>query len=82
MAQVWKLRVMPGAEPVAATSLGRIDLTQEEWLAFGALAGGLVSSLGIYFFATGRQKEAYAIGIAASVVSAVLGAARLMGGSS
>lgn len=55
-------------------------LTTDEALALASLVGGLVGTLGLYFFATGRAREAYMIGIATGVTGAFVGAAKLLRG--
>ncbi len=57
----------------------RPQLTEEEWRALGVVAGGLISAFGLYLFATGRQKDAAAIGIATAVTGAFIGGAKFIG---
>ena len=53
-------------------------LTEQELLALGVLLGGLASTLGVYFFATGRTREAAMIGVATGVTGAFISAARFL----
>ena len=81
MAQIWAVRV-PRVTPLAVAPLGALAfprLTWEESLALTAVLGGLGSALGLYLFATGREKEAYALGIAGAIGGAFIGAAKLLG---
>lgn len=66
--------------PAGLGSLTDPKLTANETLALASLAGGLVGTLGLYFFATGRTKEAYMIGVASGIVGAFVGAAKILRG--
>jgi hypothetical protein len=79
MAQVWKVRL--ATQP---RGLGRLDgrlIIEEEWLALGAVLGGLSTAFGLYLFATNRETEAYTLGIAGAVTGAFIAGARYLGSS-
>jgi hypothetical protein len=57
----------------------RPQLTEDEWLALGAVAGGLISAFGLYLFATNRPKDAAAIGIATAITGAFIAGAKFVG---
>lgn len=79
MAQIWAVHVPARARLVPLGSVGALPkLTVDEWLAVTAVVGGLGSALGLYLFATGREKEAYALGIAGAIGGAFVGAAKLL----
>lgn len=47
--------------------------------AYGILAGSLFSCVGLLLFATGRSREAYALGAAGVLLGGAAGFVRLMG---
>ena len=83
MAQIYAVLAPQGVQvigPLGYAGLGSTPrITMSEGIALATLLGGLTSAFGLWLLATGHQREAYAIGIAASITGAFVGAAKLLG---
>lgn len=53
-------------------------MTSKHWLAIGVLGAGGVGLLSTFLYAKGRQHEAFALSVAATITSTVFAAARIL----
>lgn len=77
MAQLVAVQLPAGT--VTLRGLGAVP-PDRAWRAATVLGGGLLSAFGIYLFAKGHHKEAYALAIATAITGAFIGAAGALDG--
>lgn len=67
------------ATVVASSGMSSGLSVERKVTAAGVLFAGLGSALSLYLFATGKQQEAFAIGIASALVGSIVGFVRVLG---